>query len=420
MYFENIKDFIEKQYSFRSLIQGLFQYRFQGGLTYAQALERCGGETNEIKLSNFLNLARMGIETESGIMLDPELKYLYERILDVSERISVDDVSRIRPDIEEICKEWESCTDVKDKKRLVSDLYLVLDSIPSSLQRSLSDIRRITEDEYKSALSLNLKKAKLEALLGRAGKIHAFLDESYSLLSDQEHLLRTVILVDGEVDSSMLSIILRRAVSEVLISSRVLTELTFHIQDYISRVERATRLCRKIRFVSKKISSGTLVSETNFENVLEQYEEIGIKGETYCTRGRFNVGDIIEDGRFIEELCRLRDEEYSSFAVSSDQVEPFDFDAMEKEKDGKYLFVPSYQVLFRSFKAQGRDLMSFLMDYDFHGEILPRQRYQMYLFFVTSAEHYRRMRVTDDFSEMQYSSTDDGYVRKVVYRVVYP
>jgi len=64
--------------------------------------------------------------------------------------------------------------------------------------------------------------------------------------------------------------------------------------------------------------------------------------------------------------------------------------------------------------------MSFLMDYDFHGEILPRQRYQMYLFYVTSMEHYRRMRVTDDFAEMQYSSPDDGFVRKVVYRVVYP
>lgn len=419
MYFENIKDFIEKQYSFRSLIQGLFQYRFQGGLTYAQALERCGGETNEIKLSNFLNSARMGIETESGIMLDPELKNLYERILDVSERIS-DDVSRIRPEIEEICQEWESCVDAKDKKRLVSDLYLVLDSIPSSLQRSLSDIRRITEDEYKSALSMSLKKAKLKALLERVVKIHSFLDESYSLLSDQDHPLRTVILVDREVDSSVLSLILRRAVSEVLISSRVLTELTFHIQDYISRVERATRLCRKIRYVSKKISAGTLVSETNFEDVLAQYEEIGVKGETYCTRGRFNLEDIIEDGRFVEDLCKIRDEDYSSFVVSSDQVEPFDFNSMEKEKAGKSLFVPSYQVLFRSFKAQGRDLMSFLMDYDFHGEILPRQRYQMYLFYVTSAEHYRRMRVTDDFAEMQYSSPDDGFVRKVVYRVVYP
>lgn len=419
MYFENIKDFIEKQYNYRHLIQGLFQYRFQGGLTYAQALERCGGETNEIKLSNFLNSARMGIETESGIMLDPELKNLYERILDVSERIS-DDVSRIRPEIEEICQEWESCVDAKDKKRLVSDLYLVLDSIPSSLQRSLSDIRRITEDEYKSALSMSLKKAKLKALLERVVKIHSFLDESYSLLSDQDHPLRTVILVDREVDSSVLSLILRRAVSEVLIASRVLTELTFHIQDYISRVERATRLCRKIRYVSKKISAGTLVSETNFEDVLAQYEEIGVKGETYCTRGRFNLEDIIEDGRFVEDLCKIRDEDYSSFAVSSDQVEPFDFNSMEKEKAGKSLFVPSYQVLFRSFKAQGRDLMSFLMDYDFHGEILPRQRYQMYLFYVTSAEHYRRMRVTDDFAEMQYSSPDDGFVRKVVYRVVYP
>ena len=124
MRIDSLKDFLDAQRQYSELIIALYTRRKLEPVSYREAIELCGGdEKGEAKLISFLNSKRLGIETDSGIILDPTLRQAYERIMHTNTTINDDVISRIRPDVEQICEQWDDCENAQDKQVLVTELY---------------------------------------------------------------------------------------------------------------------------------------------------------------------------------------------------------------------------------------------------------------------------------------------------------
>ena len=393
MKLDGIKDFLDVQRQYSDLLISLYSYRNLGGVSYDSALELLGGEEKsaDAKLRNFLTIRKLGLDTEGGILLDPVLRDAYERVLSTNRNISEEAISRIRPDVERLCEQWDSCTDSSDKRYIVTELYRTLDRIPSGLQQSVNDLSRFMEEDYKAAISFKLKRARLRTLLQQATSIQKLLDESHALLSDRSHKLRTVILTDREIDSTALSIVLRRASEQISLSSASLLEVTRRLQEYITKVERASRIAKKVHLISKKIAYDTLTTETNFMDSILSYSESGIKNETYIKVDKFDVVALAEEGNFNDVLYAIANGTISGERIKKDAPAIDMAGALAPPKEGVTLFHPDYRTIFRAFRAQGRDLFSFVMDYTFPVEVGAWQRLEIYLYFCTSPQYSRSL-----------------------------
>ena len=388
MNIEGLKDFLETQRRYDDLLIALYQHRNLGGVPYESAIEILGGEEKnaEAKLKTFLAVKRLGLEIDTGIILDPLLRDVYEKVLHSNVLLSDDAISRIRPEVEILCSEWDACETANDKRNLISSLYQVLERIPSGLEQSIGDLTRLMEEDYKAAISLSLKRAKLNTLAERAKQIQKLLEESHQLLSDDSHKLRTVIMRDPEANTYMISNVLVRAKDQLFAASESLIEVTRRLQEYISKVERATRVAKRAHLLSKKMSYGTLETETTFLDVIRQYEDIGRKSETYVMVNKVDVPSLIEEGRFIDELLQIASGELQGKEVNR-SAPAIDFLEVNARPDrGHAPFRPDYRKLFRSFSAQGKDLFSFLIDYDFKEDVPTWQRIELFSFYCASRE----------------------------------
>ncbi len=393
MRIDSLKEFLDLQRRYDDLIIALYQHRNLGGIPYESALELCGGEekNGEAKLKTFLSAKRLGLETDAGIILDPLLRDVYEKVLHSNILLSDEAVSRIRPEVEKLCNEWDACESVLDKRNLISELYQVLERIPSGLEQSIGDLTRMMEEDYKAAISLSLKRAKLNALAVRAKQIQKLLDESHNLLSDETHKLRTVILRDPEANTFMISDVLARAKNQLHDSSESLIEVTRRLQEYISKVERATRVAKRAHLLAKKISYGTLETETTFLDVIKQYEDTGRKSETYVKVSKVDVPALVEEGRFTDELMLIASGELLGKEVNR-TAPAIDFEqAKARPEKERIPYRPDYRKLFRSFSAQGKDLFSFLIDYDFRADVPVWQRIELFAYYCASPEFQRTL-----------------------------
>lgn len=401
MRIDSLKDFLDAQRQYSELIIALYTRRKLEPVSYREAIELCGGdEKGEAKLISFLTSKRLGIETDSGIILDPTLRQAYERIMHTNTTINDDVISRIRPDVEQICEQWDDCENAQDKQVLVTELYQTLEQIPDGLEQSISDLSRFTEEQYKAAISFRLKRAKLESLARQARQIQRLLDESHKLLSDDTHKLRTVILKDPEVDSSLIPHILNRAKSQLVLSSKALIAVTSRLQEYISKVERASRVAKRAHLLARKIYDGTINAETDFLEVLEQYDESGIKGETYIMVDKYDIPSIAESGLYSEKLADIAAERLAGQDIK--RVSPsIDFDEETSPAPQEASFYrPDYNVFFRSFMAQGKDLFAFIMGYEFPEEVSIVQRLELFLYYCSAPEYGTSL----DFAPGEYGT----------------
>ena len=93
---------------------------------------------------------------------------------------------------------------------------------------------------------------------------------------------------------------------QIRISSNALIELTRRLQEYISKVERASRLVKKARFIAGKIRQGTHMAETNFSELTERYYYSGIKAQSNLLVKKFDTNFIIEEGKFNNILLEIQ------------------------------------------------------------------------------------------------------------------
>lgn len=393
---DSLKDFLDSQRRYDDLLIALYQHRNLGGIPYESAMEILGGEekNGEAKLKTFLSVKRLGLETDTGIILDPLLRDVYEKVLHSNILLSNEAVSRIRPEVEDLCNQWDACETALDKRSLISSLYQVLERIPSGLEQSISDLTRLMEEDYKAAISLSLKRAKLNTLAERAKQTQKLLDESHKLLSDETHKLRTVILKDPEANTFMIASVLSRAKEQLFNASESLIEVTRRLQEYISKVERATRVAKRAHLLAKKISYGTLDTETTFPIVLKEYEDIGRKSETYVMVNKVDVPSLIEEGLFLDELYLIASGQMQGKDPINRCAPAIDFDEVNARPEKQLIpFRPDYRKLFRSFGAQGKDLFAFLIDYDFNQDVPVWQRIEIFAHYCASPEFQRLLEI---------------------------
>ena len=401
MRIDSLKEFLEVQKQYAELLIALYSRRNLEPLSYREALDICGGEEKgEAKLQAFLNSRRLGIETESGIVLDPTLRQAYERIMHTNMTLNDDVISHIRPEVERLCEEWDACSNAQEKRRTAEELYRTLDRIPEGLETSISDLSRFMEEQYKAAISFSLKRAKLLSLAKQANQIQRLMDESHRLLSDDSHKLRTVILKDPDIDSSLLSTVLIRAKAQLLTSSSALIEVTRRLQEYISKVERASRIAKRAHLIGQKIRNDALSNETTFPEAVKEVFTSGIKGETYVMVDKVDVMSIAEEGTYNHFLAEI-----SAGTISGREVQkvspPINFEEIENSAPTEPVFYrPDYRALLLSFIGQRKDLFSFILNYDFPQEVPTGQRVEIFLYFCSSPEFAQSL----DFPPGQYGS----------------
>lgn len=420
MRIDSLKDFLEVQKQFSELLVALYSRRNLEPLSYREAMDICGGEEKgEAKLQAFLNSRRLGIETESGIVLDPTLRQAYERIMHTNMTLNDDVISHIRPEVERLCEEWDACSNAQEKRRLAEELYRTLDRIPEGLETSISDLSRFMEEQYKAAISFSLKRAKLLSLAKQANQIQRLMDESHRLLSDDSHKLRTVILKDPDIDSSLLSTVLTRAKSQLLISSSALIEVTRRLQEYISKVERASRIAKRAHLIGQKIRNDALYNETTFPEAVQEVSTGGIKGETYVKVDMFDIMSIAEEGQYNHFLARIASGDISGRDPQKVSP-PIDFKEIESSMPLEPVYYrPDYRALLLSFIGQRKDLFSFIMGYDFPQDVLIGQRVEIFLYFCSSPDFAQSFDFPPgEFGTYRYRSELSGKNLLLEYQIV--
>ena len=101
---------------------------------------------------------------------------------------------------------------------------------------------------------------------------------------------------------------------------------------------------------------------------------------------KVDVPSLIEEGRFIDELIQIASGELQGKEINR-SAPAIDFSEINTRPDRDQIpFRPDYRKLFRSFCAQGKDLFSFLIDYDFNETVPTWQRIELFAYYCASRE----------------------------------
>jgi hypothetical protein len=257
--FNNIKEIINTLNWSKELLIEMFEKRKSFVYKYDQAAELLEEERIE-------TLVKKGVIRQNGsyLELDDQFLNFFEQILEVNEEIST---SYINENIQQIKQHINFYLQENSEDRKYAYLKMVksaLRKIGRITLRNIIDLNRNIENTFKTEPNYTIKVAKLEAFDDKRRAISGLIEQTESLVTDEE---RTFFVTALDEELKQLVTQLRRNLTE---SRHNLIETQKQIIEYLNQVKYQSRVIEKIKQVKYLKDQFELKHKTNLLQKLRQ------------------------------------------------------------------------------------------------------------------------------------------------------
>ena len=364
--FKTLKELIRGLQTGDKLLVDMFNKRKTVAIRYDDAVDTLDGDENKLRF-----LIRHGVILQAGNTLELDDSYLqfFEKVLEVNEDINVESVrqyiDRLRLNIDS----YLAADSDQRRRQFLREIRHTLRSIDQTTRRNIIDLKRNVENTYKQEPNYKVKKIRLDDFDRKSHDISELIKQTEQMLDHQ-----TVFF------STAMDAVLQQTVNEVAMglgeSAHALIDIQKQIIDYLNRIEYQSRIVRKIRAL-KYLNDQCLIEEsTNVKAVLETCNPVCWEPEAhYFTK--VSMVYLQNSDEALSVLSNVRRQLNHKATVSQRLSGKIDSEYLTMQQEP--MRVLNHQELFDAFKAQGSDLFSFLIHYDFHAETSLEERLVLYL-----------------------------------------
>ena len=364
--FKTLKELIRGLQTGDKLLVDMFNKRKTVAIRYDDAVDTLDGDENKLRF-----LIRHGVILQAGNTLELDDSYLqfFEKVLEVNEDINVESVrqyiDRLRLNIDS----YLAADSDQRRRQFLCEIRHTLRSIDQTTRRNIIDLKRNVENTYKQEPNYKVKKIRLDDFDRKSHDISELIKQTEQMLDHQ-----TVFF------STAMDAVLQQTVNEVAMglgeSAHALIDIQKQIIDYLNRIEYQSRIVRKIRAL-KYLNDQCLIEEsTNVKAVLETCNPVCWEPEAhYFTK--VSMVYLQNSDEALSVLSNVRRQLNHKATVSQRLSGKIDSEYLTMQQEPMRVF--NHQELFDAFKAQGSDLFSFLIHYDFHAETSLEERLVLYL-----------------------------------------
>jgi hypothetical protein len=350
--FKSIEELLKVLGREKELLKEMFAKR--KSLTFRRDLaeDMVDGDSRRLDL-----LLEYGVLRQNAGFLELEETYLrfFEDVLQVNEEIAISSVKDYIDTLNEHIDYWLKETNPRRKLSYHRAVVRTLYNIAGAVLRSTIDLKRNVDTVYKNEPNYIIKKEKLVHLDQKHDVIKALIVECERVMNDgQKTFFQSAM--DG---------ILRQAVDEVRLSLNdayhSLIEINRQILEYLNLIEYQNRLLQKIRTLKYLRDQLTITEYTDIRRRALVESPVWM--------------DPLPRYRLKLSLDNLLNDE-DALAVLKSVVQKGKTGAIGRETAGaigtEFLAAASIKVemvdqqeMFNLFRAQGKDLFSFVTDFEY-------------------------------------------------------
>lgn len=304
-------------------------------------------------------LIELGVIRESGNFLEMESVYLefFEEVLDVNDEISVSSVRECIDTLKENIGYYLKEQNEQRKYGYQRDVRQILRKAGLRTLKNIIDLKRNVENTFKQEPNLEIKKDKLIKLDEKKVAIKQLIEQCEKLIEDEP------IFFQFRADDDMQSTI-DDVLADFSESSHNLMEIDKQIIAYLNRINRQSQMLKKLRKVKYLKDQYTWKTYTDVESLLRSRNPVWMEGRLYH-RIRLSI-EMLRSDEGLEQLLRKIAAKNGCRASFRQKAEPLSEEDLMFHADKVFAVNP--QEVWNGFLASGKDLMSFVEQYDYNGE----------------------------------------------------
>ncbi len=382
---KNINELVNALNKGSKLLADMFDKRKTVSLDMDTALEILDDKEELLKL-----LLRKGIieEVDNHLEITDPFMRFFEEVLDANEIINVAMVQELISDIKLKIASCMAEETPSGRQKYLRDLRQTFRNIASITRRNIADLRRNAENTYKQEPNYKIKKLHLERLDERREQITAMIRETEKVIESEDNFMNTI--ADGALRQTVG--IVKRDLHD---STHSIIEIQRLIIDYLNRIEYQSRIVKKVRALKYLKDQVMIESQTDILEVLSNTNPMMFKPWARPDM-EVSLEFLRNDDSALDLLSRVRrqiDRRHTISERLSPPLSPGDL-IMKEEQQRAF----DHYGLMNSFSAQGKDLFSFIWQYDFRQPTGREER--LVLFLQMASQFSDRLDITDEYVDM--------------------
>ncbi len=384
--FRNIRELINALQKGARLLRDMFDKRKTVSINYDTALEILDEKEDHLQL-----LLRTGVIEQVGDKLELGEAYLrfFEEVLEVNDTINVamvqEYIGTLKLNIDSVLAEDNPAR----KAQFMRDIRHGFLNIERATKRNIVDLKRNAENTYKQEPNFKIKKLHLERLDEKRKQIALLINETERLIDNETTFLSTVA-----------DVAIRQAVAEVKTglheSAHSLLDIEVQIIDYLNKIEYQSRLVKKVRLLKYLKDQVMLESTSNVAEVMARQNAVWFEPQArYSTKVSLNFLRNADDA--LDILDGARRQLGKKATIRQRLSAPMLPEDLEMQQEERRAF--DHHVIINAFEAQGKDLFSFVWQYNFNEEVDREQR--LVLFLQLASQFTDRLQIEDRTGETE-------------------
>ncbi len=364
--FKTLKELIRGLQTGDRLLVDMFNKRKTVSIRYDDAVDTLDGDENKLRF-----LISHGVIEQTGntMELDDNYLHFFENVLEVNEDINVESVRQYIGRLRLAIDSYLAAESDLRRRQFLNDTRHTLRSINQTTRRNIIDLKRNVENTYKQEPNFKLKKLRLTDFDRKSRDIVELIRQTEQLLDRQTVFFRTAM------DAA-----LQHTVNEVRLglgeSAHALIDIQKQIIDYLNRIEYQSRIVRKVRALKYLKDQFMIEENTNVRAVLNANNPVWMEpAARYSTK--VSVSYLQNSDEALVILGNIRRQLTRKTVVRQRLSGQIDSEYLTPQQETMRVF--NHQELFNAFKAQGSDLFTFVMHYDFHAVTSLEERLVLYL-----------------------------------------
>lgn len=360
------------------LLNDMFIKRKTVSIKYDDAVETLDGDENKVR-----HLIDFGVIVRSGdtLELDDAYQRFFEEVLAVNEDINIASVQTYISKLKLGIHSFLATDNPARRSQYLREIRHTFKSIENATMRNVVDLKRNVEQTYKQEPNFRIKELRLRDFDEKAGLISELVRQTEKVMDEQ-----TVFFANAAADVG-----LKQTVSEVREglheSSHALISISAQIIDYLNRIEYQSKLVKKIRQL-KYMKDQLMVEEcTDIRSVLGMTNDLWMeKQPKYITR--VSLDFLRNDDSALEILNSIRRRLSRKTTVKSRLAGRIDDEYLFENQEISRMF--DHAAIMNGFMAQGRDLFSYVWNYEF--ETPADEEMRLVLFLQLASQYDGRLR----------------------------
>lgn len=394
--FSNIKELINALYREKELLTEMFNKRKTLSYKYEFALELV--EYNEDRIHWLINHS---VIRQNGNFLEIDDLFLqfFEQVLEVNEEINT---SFINENIKNVSENIIYYLQENNENRRYNYLRIIknaLRKIGNITFRNVIDLKRNTDNTFKSEPNYKIKKTKLENLDKKRIDINSFIEQTDKLLSEGEQTFFKTA-VDDELNRIIQ--LLKLQLNEC---RHNLIEIQKQIIEYLNQIKYQSGVIEKLRKIKYLRDQFTIRPETDIDSIIFKNDAVIFEpNPTYPLKLSLDYLQI--DNEAYSSILKVskRFKTITTIAVPSAGVISNEYLNASVEEQIQV----NLEEVKNNFLASGNNLFEFVMSYNFEKELSFDEKVTVYCQLISQYE--TSFELTEVFKSQ----------REVEYAMVYP